>query len=63
MTPIEAAAYLGISQSGLRAKAYASEIESIKVGGLLRFRRSGLDAYIDRCARPAVNRPRARRTA
>ena len=49
LTRKEAWRYLGISESQLQRLVAQHEIKTVRMGGVLRFLKSDLDDYIDRC--------------
>lgn len=55
LTPAEASDYLRVAEGTIRNMASAGEIPKVKVGKLLRFRRSDLNAWIEARAQPAAN--------
>lgn len=50
----EAAAYLGVSHHWIRQAVLDRRLDVVKVGGVNRFRRSTLDAFIEANTRPAA---------
>lgn len=61
LTPAQAAEILGgVHEMTVRRKAWAGELECVKVGKRLFFTRPAIDDYIARVTRPAVVRPRTR---
>lgn len=57
LDPEAAAAYLKITRRHLRELVARREIPVTRVGRLLRFRRSGLDAYLAAATTPATRGP------
>lgn len=60
LTVPEAAEYLRIKLSTMRAWRLQRRIEFVKLGGRLVVRRSVLDALIEKCVVPAVPKPEVR---
>lgn len=49
LKPKEAADYLKISKKSLDGIRYRKQITFLKVGGVIRYRKSDLDAYLQTC--------------
>lgn len=54
LTYVQAAEYLGVTPRLVRKLVECREIDSVKVGRLVRVERSALDRYVDRHRRKAV---------
>lgn len=55
MTIQDAAKYLNVSERFVRDRRSDGQLHAVKLGGLLRFDRRDLDAYIDACREHSVS--------